>query len=210
MYLRNNVIKPLLLILAPLGLMLVFLSLSRLGFFAWQFERVQETEQYSFIFVQGLRFDLLLLAMIMLLPASMTPLFSTHLGAFKYWRKFLLVYMSVWFSFIAFMELSTPSFINQYDSRPNYIFVEYLKHYQEVGMTLLAEYPLQLLLSTIVVPLASILFYKLTQRLLVLEQPVKLLPALVLVPLLLFIFVMAGRSSLDHRAANPSTVALTS
>jgi len=210
MYLRNNFLKPLMVILAPLGLILVFLSLSRLGFFTWQFERVQEAGQYSFIFVQGLRFDLVSLAMAMILPASLTPLFATHLGAFNVWRKFLLVYMTVWFVFFAFMELSTPSFINQYDSRPNYIFVEYLKHYQEVSETLLAEYPLQLLLAVIVVPLASRLFYKLSQRLLVLQQPVKVVPALLLVPILLLSFTMAGRSTLDHRAVNPSTVALTS
>ena len=209
-YFRNNFFKPVALILAPLGLMLLFLSLSRLGFFTWQFDRVQETGQYSFIFIQGLRFDLVTLAMFMVFPASLTPLFATHLGVFKYWRKFLLVYMTVWFVFIAFMELSTPSFINQYDSRPNYIFVEYLKHYQEVGGTLLAEYPLQLLLAAIVVPLTSLLFYKTSQRLLVLEQPVKWLPAVLLVPVLFLSFVMAGRSTLDHRAVNPSTVALTS
>ncbi len=208
-YLRHNFVKPVAIILAPLALMLVFLSLSRLGFFAWQFDRVAATGQYSFVFIQGLRFDLVTLAMFMVIPASLTPLFATHLGAFRYWRKFLLVYMTVWFVFIAFMELSTPSFINQYDSRPNYIFVEYLKHYKEVGNTLLAEYPLQLLLAVVVVPLASRFFYKASQRLLVLEQPVKWLPAVLLVPVLFLSFVMAGRSTLDHRAVNPATVALT-
>ncbi|MCF6324014.1 MAG: LTA synthase family protein [Gammaproteobacteria bacterium] len=209
MYFRNNFLHPLRVILAPLGLIVLFLSLSRVGFSAWQFERVQEVGQYGFIFIQGLRFDLVLLAMVMIFPATLTPLFATHLGAFKYWRKFLLIYMTAWFVFIAFMELSTPSFINQYDSRPNYIFIEYLTHYKEVAETLLAEYPLQLLLAVVVVPLASRFFYKCSQRLLVLEQPIKWVPALLLVPLLFISFVMAGRSTLDHRAVNPGTVALT-
>ena len=66
-----------------------------------------------------------------------------------------------------------------------------------------------LLGAAIVVPLASRLFYKFSQRLLVLKQPVKVVPALLLIPILLLSFTMAGRSTLGHRAVNPSTVALT-
>ena len=210
MLLRHHFIKPLLLILAPLGLIVAFLSLSRLGFVVWEFDRVAKTGHYGFIFAQGFRFDLVLLALMMVIPATLTPLFCTHLIAFKYWRRFLLAYLTLGFIFIAFMELSTPSFINQYDSRPNYLFVEYLEHYKEVGGTLLAQYPLQLLLAAIVVPLTSWGFIRLSRRLLVLDKPIHWLPALLLVPLVFISFVAAGRSTLDHRAVNPATVAITS
>ncbi|MDZ4263514.1 MAG: LTA synthase family protein [Pseudomonadota bacterium] len=210
MLLRHHFLKPLLLILAPLALIVAFLSLSRLGFFVWQFERVSQAGDYSFIFLQGVRFDLVLVAMMMIIPASLTPLFCTNLKLFKQWRRFLLFYLTLGFVFIAFMELSTPSFINQYDSRPNYIFVEYLQHYKEVGSTLLAEYPLQLLLAVIVVPLVSWGFVRTTRRLLVLERPIHWLPAVLLVPLVFISFVAAGRSTLDHRAVNPATVAISS
>ena len=183
MLLHHNFIKPLLLILAPLGLIVVFLTLSRLGFVVWEFDRVAKAGHYGFIFAQGFRFDLVLLALMMVIPATFTPLFCTHLTAFKYWRRFLLAYLTVGFVFIAFMELSTPSFINQYDSRPNYLFVEYLQHYKEVGGTLLSQYPLQLLLAAIVVPLTSWGFVRLSRRLLVLDKPIHWLPALLLVPL---------------------------
>ncbi len=209
MSLRHNFIKPLLLILAPLGLIVAFLSLSRFGFFVWQYERIAEAGDYSFIFLQGVRFDLVLVAMMMVIPAALTPLFCTHLALFKQWRRFLLLYLTIGFVFIAFMELSTPSFINQYDSRPNYIFVEYLKHYKEVGSTLLAEYPLQLLLAVVVVPLVSWGFVRTTRRLLVLERPIHWFPALLLVPIVFISFVAAGRSTLDHRAVNPATVAIS-
>lgn len=210
MPLRHHFLKPLLLILAPLGLIIAFLTLARLGLFAWQFERVEQAGQYSFIFLQGVRFDLVLIALMMVIPASLTPLFCTHLKLFRHWRRFLLIYMALWFVFIAFMELSTPSFINQYDSRPNYIFVEYLKHYKEVGETLLAEYPLQLLFAAIVVPLASWGFIRTTRRLMVLDKPIHWFPAILLVPMIFVSFVAAGRSTLDHRAVNPATVAITS
>jgi len=173
MYIRQNIINPLQMIFVPLGMIILFLSISRTGLFSWQFERVQDTGQSLFIFIQGLRFDLALLSMAMVLPVTLTPLFATNLAVFKYWRKFLIIYMTLWFAFIVFMEFLTPSFINQYDSRPNYIFIEYLKHYKEVGATLLAEYPWQLLLTAIVVPLFCRIFYKFSQRFMLLKQPVK-------------------------------------
>ncbi len=206
---RKDFSRVLLIIVAPLFLILIFLTLSRLGLFAWQLERVQSASHYGFIFWQGVRFDLVLVAMAMILPAMLTPLFATHLGLFRYWRRFLLIYMTAWFVFIVFMEMATPSFINQYDSRPNYLFVEYLKHYKEVGGTLLAEYPLQLLLAGIMVPLLGFAFYRISERLTVLEKPVGWIPALLLVPLLFGGFLMAARSTFDHRPVNPSTVALT-
>ncbi len=206
---RNDLLRTLLVILAPLGLMLLFLSLSRLGLFIWQFERVQDTGHYGFIFWQGVRFDLVLISMAMFLPAILTPLFATRLGLFSYWRRFLVFYMTAWFVFIVFMEMATPSFINEYDSRPNYLFVEYLKHYKEVGGTLLAEYPLQLLLAGIVVPLLALVFYRVSRRLLVLDRPIGWPAALLLVPLLFTAFLMGARSTFDHRPVNPSTVALT-
>jgi phosphoglycerol transferase MdoB-like AlkP superfamily enzyme len=209
MPLRHHFLKPLLLILAPLGAIAVFLSLSRLGLFAWQFERVAHAGHYAFVFLQGARFDLVLLALLMGVPAALTPLFCTRLDLFRLWRAFLLLYTALGFGFIALMELSTPSFIGQYDARPNYVFVEYLKHYREVGGTLLAQYPLQLLLAATILPLAIWGFVRISRRWITLDRPIHWLPALTLTPLLAVSFVAAGRSTLDHRPVNPASVAIT-
>ena len=155
MYFFNDCLKIVKLSLVPLALILFFLGLSRLALFTWQFERIYESGEIAFIFLQGIRFDLVLISMVMILPASLTPLFATHTSIFRYWRRFMLFYMTGWFIFIAFMELATPSFINQFDSRPNYLFVEYLEHYREVSSMLLTEYPFQLLLSSIHLPLIT-------------------------------------------------------
>lgn len=210
MSLRDHLLKPLLLIFTPLVIIALFLSLIRSGFFAWQFERIQHTGHDVFVLLQGVRFDFALLAMTLGVPAILTPLFMTNLKAFSIWRKLFLIYLTLWFVFIAFMELATPSFINQYDARPNYIFVEYLKNYQEVGGTLLAQYPWQLLLAAILVPLCSVLFFTLMRRQFVLHKPIHWLPALLLVPVIFVTMVALGRSSLAPRAANPATVAITS
>lgn len=202
-------LKSLRLIVMPMLAIIAVLTLSRLGLTLWQFDRVNDAGNFSFIFIQGLRFDLIMLAMIMIIPASLTPLFTTRVGLFNLWKKFFVIYITAWFIFIVFMEFSTPSFINQYDSRPNHIFVDYLKHYKEVSSTLLAQYPLQLLLAAIVVPLMTRYFFRFMHKHWHLEHPTRILPSLLLVPMLFISFVALGRSSLDHRAANPATVYLT-
>ena len=196
-------------IFAPIIITILFLSLARTGYFIWHYERIADTGELSFIFLQGLRFDLVLMSLVMILPAALSPLFFTHRVLFKPWRIFLLTYATFWFVFICFMEFSTPSFINQYDSRPNYLFVEYLEHYKELSATLLAEYPLQLLVAAIMVPLLSWIFLRSYRRLLVLPQPLHWLAALLLVPVLLASFTMGARSTLGHRPVNPATVAVT-
>ncbi|MBI3772480.1 MAG: sulfatase-like hydrolase/transferase [Gammaproteobacteria bacterium] len=202
-------LKSLRLILAPMLAIIAVLTLSRLGLTLWQFGRVNDTGNFSFIFIQGLRFDLIMLAMILIIPASLTPLFTTRISLFNFWKKFFVIYITAWFTFIIFMELSTPSFINQYDSRPNHIFVEYLNHYKEVSSTLLAQYPLQLLIAAILIPLSTRYFFRFMHKQWRLEHPTRILPSLLLVPALFFSFVALGRSSLDHRAAGPATVYLT-
>lgn len=205
----SHSLKSLRLILAPMLVIIAVLTLSRLGLTLWQFDRVSQAGNFSFIFLQGLRFDLIILAMILIVPASLTPLFTTRLALFKFWKKFFVVYITAWFAFIVFMELATPSFINQYDSRPNHIFVEYLNHYKEVSSTLFAQYPFQLLLAAILVPLSTRYFFRFMHKQWQLERPTHLLPSLLLVPALFLSFVALGRSSLDHRAAAPATVYLT-
>jgi len=209
MYFFNDCLKIVKLSLVPLALILFFLGLSRLALFTWQFERIYESGEIAFIFLQGIRFDLVLISMVMILPASLTPLFATHTSIFRYWRRFMLFYMTGWFIFIAFMELATPSFINQFDSRPNYLFVEYLEHYREVSSMLLTEYPLQLLFAAIALPLVSWVFYRMSSRLTQLNKAIRVIPALVMVPVLFVSFAFGARSTLDHRPVNPSTVALT-
>jgi phosphoglycerol transferase MdoB-like AlkP superfamily enzyme len=189
--------------------MALFLGIARLGYFIWHYDRVADTGEFTFVFIQGLRFDLILMSMIMVIPASISPLFFIHRALFRLWRWFLLAYTTAWFIFICFMEFSTPSFINQYDSRPNYLFVEYLEHYKEVGATLLAEYPLQLSIAAIMVPLLSFLYLRTYRRILVFHQRLHWFAAIVLVPILFVGLVSTARSSLGHRPANPATVAVT-
>jgi phosphoglycerol transferase MdoB-like AlkP superfamily enzyme len=117
--------------------------------------------------------------------------------------------------FVGFMEMCTPSFINQYDARPNFLFVEYLKHSQEVSATLLAEYPMQLVLTALALPLLSWGYVRLASRW---GQPTpgqvsawhwRLVSALLVSAVLLVGLALMARGTLGHRAANPALAAIS-
>jgi phosphoglycerol transferase MdoB-like AlkP superfamily enzyme len=129
---------------------LVMLSLSRALLVAWQFDRLPDTGGVLFVLLQGIRFDLVLLGMLLGLPAMLAPLVSLHRPLIPAWNRGLRLYLVACFAGLLFMELATPAFVGQYDLRPNYLFIEYLKYPREVFSTLWAAYrwPLLAVIAT--------------------------------------------------------------
>jgi phosphoglycerol transferase MdoB-like AlkP superfamily enzyme len=196
-------------------LVMAVLWLSRLALGVWQWERMAQSGQGLHLMWEALRFDGVLLGMAWVLPASLTPWMGLHPQTRAAWRRFLWGYGWAIFMFVGFMEMCTPSFINQYDARPNFLFVEYLKHSQEVGATLLAEYPMQLVLTALALPLLSWGYVRLARHW---GQPTlghvsawhwRLLSALVVSAILLVGLALMARGSLGHRAANPALAAIS-
>lgn len=200
--------------LRPLGLfalaVLVSLSVARLGLVVWQLERVTAAEMLGSIFVQGLRFDLIVVGFLLVLPSLLLVPFATTRVMRRYGNGLLRGYLTATFAGVLFLELATPSFINQYDARPNEIFLEYLIYPKEVASTMLAGYSYQLGAALLVIALATVVLRRVLARSLVPPpRPMHLLAALLLTPALLVLCVIAMRSSFDHRAVNPSMVAIS-
>ena len=189
---------------------LATLSLSRIILMIWKYERVIDTDGVLFILFQGVRFDLVVLGIVLGLPAIITPLASMTRPVLALWNPLLRLYLVLSFAGILFVELSTPSFIDQYDLRPNYLFVEYLKYPKEVFATLWAAYKLPLLLS-ISITIGAI--YSLNRWIYKIQQNTQTLSwqhVLLAIPLILMVCLGMVRSTLDHRPVNPSTVAFSS
>ena len=191
------------------GAVLIVLGLSRAGLVLWQLDRVRAADMVGTVFAQGLRFDIVLVGFLLLLPVLTLPLFATSQVMTRIGGKLLRAYFAVCFAFVVFMELATPSFINQYDSRPNQIFVEYLIYPKEVGSTLVAAYGLQMLGALFVVTTATILLRRALLAVARTAPPVRVAAAIVSTPILLALCILATRSTFDHRAVNPSTVAIS-
>src|SRR5882672_538816 len=138
-----------LLYLRPLALfgaaVLVVLTVSRIVLVLWQLERVRAVEMVGNVFVLGLRFDFVLLGALLALPVLLMPFVATSRFMLRWGGLLVRGYLVACFALVLFVELATPSFINQYDSRPNRLFVEYLIYPKEVVSTLVGGYGFQVL-----------------------------------------------------------------
>ncbi|HEX5739369.1 MAG TPA: LTA synthase family protein, partial [Hydrogenophaga sp.] len=192
----------------PMLATLLVLWLTRLGLVIWLAPRVQEAGAWSHLWWQGLRFDAVWLGLVWALPATLTPWMALHPASWRVWTQLLRLYGGAVLLLVAFMELSTPAFIAQYDSRPNYLFVEYLGHVQELAGTLIKDQWLDLLVAAVLLPLVAMLYARATRPArtsTTLTLPVALALSIVLSGTL----ALAGRGTLGHRPANPALAAAT-
>ncbi|MCW8888669.1 MAG: LTA synthase family protein, partial [Gammaproteobacteria bacterium] len=188
---------------------LLVLSISRIALVAWQFERVGAVDGFGFVLLQGVRADIIILSFILFFPTLLAPLFSLTTVTKRYWEPVLAVWLSVMLLLLIFMELSTPSFINEYDTRPDRIFVEYLKYPAEVFSTLFKAYTLQLIITAVVMLFAVRVTWRHFAGFIGTPSAMKRVHALLLLPVLIILLIVGGRSSLQHRPANPSLFAFS-
>lgn len=194
----------------PMACMLVVLWLSRGGLAWWQADRVSQAGAWPHVWLEGWRFDAVLMGMLWVLPAALTPWMSMHRRSQHGWNLFLRAYGGIALLLVVFMELSTPAFMAQYDSRPNYLFVEYLGYVKEVGGTLIKDYWAHLLTTAVLLPTVGWLYARLTRT----KEPrpaatLSVWLALPLSVLLLATLALCARGALGHRPANPATAAVT-
>ena len=135
---------------------LSFLTISRFFLSMWNFDRVTNVNGWSEIFISGLRVDIATLSYLFVIPALITCLMINYKNLKKIWLFFLRIWivLSIWL--LVFMEVVTPSFILEYDVRPNRLFVEYLMYPSELMNMLLSGYKTEL---TIVTLLSSLTLY---------------------------------------------------
>lgn len=186
----------------------VLLTLSRiLLVFVYADRLVDATYVYA-IFWGGLRIDVSLLAQIIALP-SLLLLLNFLLGfKGKFVHRFIRIWCWLFFTVIALMEAATPSFINEYDTRPNRLFIEYLNSPAEVGGMLLKGYWIQLIVVIAIVGWLAYWSFRWVKS--KQQHPSRFSPmaavAMVLVMMLLTLLI---RSGLQHRPINPAMVAFS-
>ncbi|WP_019530873.1 LTA synthase family protein [Dasania marina] len=190
-----------------IGLGLFMLSAFRLGYIAWQWDRVAASQGLGFLLLQGLRFDVLILSALLIIPLSLSPLINQCKALYSFWPGLLKFYLCAALLWLLFMELATPNFLLQFDARPNILFVEYLKYPKEVLAMLWGGFKTCFIITAIAMPLAAITLWRVLPAapIVSLTWPKALALSLVLFCLL----VLAVRSSVGHRPANPSVVAFS-
>ncbi|NLC37149.1 MAG: sulfatase-like hydrolase/transferase, partial [Alcaligenaceae bacterium] len=181
---------------------LCLLTLSRLLLSLWQWRRVQAADGLWPIIKGGLRIDAALIAMLAGIPALLAPWLGQYAAADAIAMAWFL---TAWF-LLALLEASTPQFITEYDTRPNRLYVEYLKHPKEVSGMLWKGYKPTLLAAVSVIALLLWAGFQLLGEVRVETTLLWWQKALstLLIAALVFLTI---RGTLSHRPLNPSSVA---
>ena len=188
---------------------LITLSFSRFILVIWQYDRVASTDQLFNIFLQGLRADVILMCIGAAVPVAFSVFWANRWLA-NSWFKFTYAWCLSWLILVLFLELSTPSFIMQFDTRPDRLYIEYLKYPKEVFSTLWMGFRLPLIGGTIITLVCA---YGFSRWLTVNKQDLqtfRLTHQLLIWPLAVFLIVAGIRSTTQHRPANPAMFAITS
>jgi phosphoglycerol transferase MdoB-like AlkP superfamily enzyme len=108
-----------------------------------------------------------------------------------------------------FIEASSASFIGEFDSRPNYLFVEYLKYPDEVLATLFGEHPFQLVAFTLIAVFLVWAVFGWLRKDPHSDTRVSLVFCILVFPVIAVVSVAMVRSTLDHRPVNASVAAFS-
>src|SRR5690606_8634473 len=183
----------------------LLLTSSRCLLAAWQWGRVKQAGGLWPILRGGLRIDANIIATLAGIPLVLSPwLGSDHFAIETTEAWFLLAWV-----LLVLMEVSTPQFIDEYDTRPNRLYVEYLKHPREVFGMLWKGYKHVLVFGVLVIAGLTWLADHLFEPSLPdgpmawWQRPLFALAAAIVV-------FLAIRGTLKHRPINPSTVAYCS
>jgi len=102
------------------ALTIIFLlTVVRAAYGLWQFPRLEETNAYVELFVQGLRFDLALVGLICLIPVALGTLFAIIKPTLPLAKFIITFFMIVGLVLILLLEMITPWFIHTQGVRPD-------------------------------------------------------------------------------------------
>lgn len=184
---------------------LVMLSLSRLGLSLWQWQRVTDAGGLWPVLSGGWRIDLSLIAIVAALPAIVSP----WLGDRPWAVRLTAWWLRVFWLLLALLEVSTPQFIVEYDTRPNRLFVEYLVNPVEVGSMLWHGYKAVIAVALVGLAVLCWVGWRILsprlgdRRMRMAWRPVVSVFAFV-------VLFLAARGTLEHRPINAATVAFSS
>lgn len=205
-----RVVSPYLVLIRFAVLALLLLSLSRLGLLIWQWQRVEQSSSNAgWLLLQGVRADLILVGLMLLLPVLLAPFFA-RTSLVNIWRRLSLTWAILMLALLLFVELSTPAFLLQYDVRPNRLYLEYLKYPKEVFSTLWYGFRFPLLAGTAGTAVLLWGAYRYLRHGLASVRCHCNKTLWLSWPLVVLLVFIAIRSTAQHRPANPALFAITS
>jgi len=190
---RLEYLKPLLYFML-IGL--AIMTLSRIVLTFMFSDRIMATDSYWLIFPLGLRMDIIIMSYLSFIPALLISFLPET--ANKFTSKFLAIYCTFFLFLALFMEMTTPDFIDQYDTRPNKLFLDYLIYPKEVATMLIKARPLSIVIIVGVLGLAIWGSTKIAPKLFKVRNT-QYIFRLILFPILGFLLFFGARGSLTSK-----------
>jgi phosphoglycerol transferase MdoB-like AlkP superfamily enzyme len=189
---------------------IVFLTMSRLLLVIWQWHRVGAVDGFWHVFGYGLRMDVMVLCYLLFFPAIVAVLLPLRGLIGTAWRHLSVALLTLIAAILVFMELATPSYVNEYGVRPSQFFVEYIVYPHEVFSTLWAAYKLPIFIAVVIVTGTVVQVWRQGHRLARTAGDWRWWQRVLVLPLVILVMFIGARSSFGHRAANASLAAFSS
>jgi len=196
-------------VIASFLLFSTILLVSRLGLMLWLNERIISSPWWATMLLSGLRIDISSLCYLLILPSFLTVLFSGTSAFGRFWLMFYRIWVVLGLWLVVYMEMATPSFIAEYDVRPNRLFIEYLIYPKEVFSMLWTGYKTELFIGALGSFITLYLGWKFTGRIVHQLSFPKWYWRPLIALLVVACGVMGARSTLQHRPLNPAMVAFS-
>lgn len=203
-------------ILGPFWLTLIFmttalltLTISRVSLASWQHERILTSHDLLAILLGGIRIDISSLSYLVSIPVIFTiaALIIPRLMLLVKW--FTIFWYTIFLCLIVYLEVITPTFINEYDMRPNRLLIEYLIYPKEVMAMLFTGYKLEIFIATATLLLTGYLGFNWLKSQWVDRKNINHYQQFLLSITVLFIVLLGARSSFGHRPLNPAMVSFS-
>ncbi len=185
-------------------LFITLFFLGRLGLYIAYFDRFDDISFVESLlsFLYGLKLDTMTTSIILVIPALLMAITPQRWA--KYSARIINGYVLFFLLAALYVENATFPFVAQYDVRPNYLFIEYLKYPQEVTSMILKEYPMQLIVAVGMLILMGWGYLRFSPLRLLEAMQTPLWKRLLLFPLIAAALFIGIRSSFGHRPANIS------
>lgn len=208
-YLKKK-LGPIFPIVISSAVVLLIFTFSRLGLAFWQMPRVNDAAAWTTILSSGLRVDIASICYLFIVPACLACFISGDHLLGRVWHGLLRLWITIGLWFAVYMEAVTPSFIVEYDLRPNRLFIEYLIYPQEVLNMLWSGYKLELFCGITISIITLLYGWKLSKFVTTNIHYPKWYWRPIIAIAVVALGVMGARSSLGHRPLNPAMVAFSS
>ncbi len=188
---------------------LVILTTSRFALILWLSERTFINNAWLQIMANGIRIDISTISYLMLLPLLLVSISLLADKGMKQLKPILFAWLSIALISSLFFEVITPTFILEYDLRPNRLFIEYLIYPKEIFSMLISGYKTVIISSLLTIFMSHKISIFLCKKLWCNTSSLskKYLAATCLI--LFLLCFLGARGTTGHRPINPAMVSFS-